>query len=586
MLLHITINPIPTLIMNFPIIHRYVQYSFTGIAVLVATAIAINFLVIQGWSSASPGHEGGHGDEQAIQGSDSAYPIVTVVQPSDASSHNQTIEAAGQVLSQKQGNVYARRDGVVSTLHVNLGDTVYKGQPLAYLQPDQDQSEIAAEIAFKKRQLELSRKRASNKTDSHLLMVEKSIETVKQGQEASLNQIDVQIEGLKKEVAQKESQVETAGFDLLDSIAEVLFTRSDGISNYYRHSSYDYYRRTQIYYGQGQETEVKAFEQDVLQLYKDLKSGIAEDDADTLVERLIDLGNKGRLYAQSYNDSPNFQYAEIDQVRKEIAETVDHITDVSLEFTEKESDLASLEAEKDQILAETTRNVVDSEREKVDIEGDRKDADIDAEEIEAEIAKLQQQLGASSTVYAPFAGVITKRHVNVGDSLNDEKPLFSLVDDSHKFVRFYVSENDLPFIAEGSAVLFSPTSAPSTKYEAIIKRISKAIDPVNRTILVEADIPNQSDNARILTEMTVRVSIPVSFDENLVAVPESTFEVSGDQTSVWIVNASAEAEKRTVTVAYLYGGFAYVSEGITANDWIVTKSPTELTAGMPVDTTL
>ena len=580
------INSLPTLTMNFLKIHRYVQYSFAGISALIVTAIAINFLVIQGWSSASPGHEGGHGDESTIQGADSAYPLVTVIQPTSAETHIQAIDAAGQVLSEKQGNVYARRDGVVSTLHVNLGDTVYKGQPLAYLQPDQDQSEIASEIAFKKKQLELARKRAEIQTDSHLVMVDKSIESVKQEEEARLKQIDVQIAGLQKEVGQKGSQVETAGFDLLDSIAEVLFTRSDGISNYYKHSLYDYYRRTQIYYGQGQETEVRDYEQDVLQLYKDLKAGIAKDDADTLVARLIELGNRGRLYAQGYSDSPNFQYAEIDQVRKEIAETVDHIIDVSLEFTEKESGLASLEAEKDQILAESTRNVVDSEREKVDIEGDRKNADIDAEEIEAEIAKLQQQLGASSTVYAPFAGVITKRHVNVGDSVNDDKPLFSLIDDSHKFVRFYVSENDLPFIAKGSTVQFSPTSAPSTKYEATIQRISKSIDPVNRTILIEADIDHETDNGRILTEMTVRVSIPVSFDENLVAVPESAFEISDDQTAVWLVNASAEIERRPITVAYFYGGFAYISEGITADDWVVTKSPTELTTGMPVDTTL
>lgn len=586
MLLHTTTNSLPTLIMNLPIIHRYAQYSFTGIAALVVSAIAINFLVIQGWSSASPGHEGGHGDEQAIQGSESAYPIVTVVQPSNASSHSQTIEAAGQVLSQKQGEIYARRDGVVSQLRVNLGDTVYKGQVLAYLQPNQDQSEIAAEIEFKKRQLELARKRAQVKTDSHLVMVNQSIESVKQEQEAHIQQIDAQITGLQKELSQKESQVKTIGYDLLDAIAEALFTRSDGISNYYRHTNFDYYRRTQIYYGQKQDLEVKALEQDAIQAYKDLKDGIATDNPDAFIKKLIDMGNRARLYAQGVSDSPDFTYEEIDRVRKEIAETVDHLIETSLEYTEKESELRSLEAEKNQVVAETKGNVLDSEREKVDIEGDRKNADIDAEEIEAEIAKLQQQLGASSTVYAPFAGVITKRHVNIGDSLNDEKPLFSLVDDSHKFIRFYVAENDLPFVAEGSIIQFSPTSAPSTKYEATIKRIAKAIDPVNRTILVEADISTQSDNARILTEMTVRVSIPVSFDENLIVIPESVFNVSGDQTSVWIVDSSAEAEKRSVTIAYLYGGFVYVSEGIASEDWVIVKAPVPLTEGMPVDTIL
>ena len=434
--------------------------------------------------------------------------------------------------------------------------------------------------------MELARERALVKTDSHLAMVEVSIDTAKQEQDARLSQVDAQITGLEKELGQKAAQVETVAYDLLDSIAEALFTRTDGISNYYRHSSFDYYRRTQIYYGQGQETEVKAYEKDVIQLYKDLKAGTAQQDPDLLIERLVELGNRGRLYAQGYSDSPSLQDDQIDHIRKEIAETVDHIIDISLEFTEKESELAALSSGKDQILAETTRTIVSSQQERVEIEGERKDADIDAAEIEAEIAKLQQQLGASSTIYAPFSGVITKRHVSVGDSVNDDRPLFSLVDDTHKFVRFHITENDMPFIQESSVIEFSPTAAPSQIYPATIRRIAKAIDPVNRTILVEADIDHNDDDGRILTEMTVRALVPVSIEEGLIAIPEVALEVSGSKSQVFTVNAEAEVAAIEVQVAYVYGGTAYISEGITGSDWIIVKTPVALDEGQPVDTTL
>lgn len=564
---------------------QYRHYSLIGIGGIIATALLINFLVIQDWSQAGAGHDHGH-DHATIQGSDSLYPLVTVIRPSSTNDEIEKIEAAGQVLSKKQGQVFARRDGVVRRLQVDLGDTVYQGQILASLQSDRDDAAIAAEIGFKKRQLELARERALVKTDSHLAMVEVSIDTAKQEQDARLSQVDAQITGLEKELGQKAAQVETVAYDLLDSIAEALFTRTDGISNYYRHSSFDYYRRTQIYYGQGQETEVKAYEKDVIQLYKDLKAGTAQQDPDLLIERLVELGNRGRLYAQGYSDSPSLQDDQIDHIRKEIAETVDHIIDISLEFTEKESELAALSSGKDQILAETTRTIVSSQQERVEIEGERKDADIDAAEIEAEIAKLQQQLGASSTIYAPFSGVITKRHVSVGDSVNDDRPLFSLVDDTHKFVRFHITENDMPFIQESSVIEFSPTAAPSQIYPATIRRIAKAIDPVNRTILVEADIDHNDDDGRILTEMTVRALVPVSIEEGLIAIPEVALEVSGSKSQVFTVNAEAEVAAIEVQVAYVYGGTAYISEGITGSDWIIVKTPVALDEGQPVDTTL
>ncbi len=572
--------------MNFPTIPRYAQYSFTGLSALVVTAILINFLVIQGWSSASPGHDGGHGEESTIQGTDSAYPLVTVAQPTNAETHTQTIEAAGQVLSEKQGQVFARRDGVIRQLNVNLGDKVYKGQILASLQSDRDDAAIAAEITLKKKQLDIVAQRAVITTDTHLQMAEQNIVSTEKQKEAKLQQISAQISGLEKEMKQKASQVESAAFDLLDSINELLFTRADGISNYYKHSNFDSYRRVQLYYGQGRQPEVEAFEKDVIIFFKSIKNGISEDQVDEVATKITELGTTARSLSQSISDSPDFSYEQIDSIRKEVSETLDHIIEITSGYIEKESQILSLEAEKNSIVAESDKDVNESKTAKVDVEAERKNADLDVAEIQAEIESLQQQLGASSTIYAPFSGVITKRHVNIGDSVNDDKPLFSIVDDSNKFVRFQVTENDIPFIREGTTIQFSPTAAPSQKYSATVKRIAKAIDPVNRTILIEADIDNSADDGRILTEMTVRASVPISIEEGLIAIPETALEVSGSQSHVFIVSAEAEVQSTPVSVAYVYAGTAYISEGITDNDWIVTKSPTELTAGMPVDTTL
>lgn len=605
--------------MNFPIINRYVQYSFAGVAALIVTALAINFLVIQGWSFASPGHEGGHGEESTIQGSDSAYPLVTVTQPTNAETHTQNIEAAGTVLAKLQADVHPRREGLVRQMHVDLGDTVYKGQLLATLEPDQSQSELTAELKQLQKELEIAKKRANLSTDQHLQAAQSTKNAYDKEYEASLSQVDAEITSIQKQLEaekkkieaeiqaarlqkeQSEKSISNIAFDLLDAAVELLY--EDGATIKTIATGNIHNRRHEVY--SGNQLVADQVEADLLKLYRMLQGETEFPETNELIVFLSTLSKNVRLLpATASTNGTSFTEAELDHAREKIDEVTDHYFEVSKELASSDASVISLEAERERLETEAQQQVAKLtqgkevlsagnqqkqagvQRDIVDLQADRTSAQLDAEKIEAQIQKVRSQIGAASTVYAPFSGVITKRHVNIGDSVSLEKPLFSLVDSSQKFVRFYVTESDIPFLQKGTDVTFSPTSAPSQKFTATISRISQAIDPVNRTIQIEADIQADQDDARILTEMTTRVSIPVTIDEGLVAVPESALEISGEQDAVFVVNADAEIEKKPVSVSYVYGGFAYLSSEEVSTEWIVIKSPVLLEEGMPVDTTL
>lgn len=568
------------------------------------TGIFITFILAQGNASASPGHEGGH-EGSDVTGTASSFPIVTVEQPKTADKVQVNIEAAGQVFAQQQADLYPSQDGVIQTLSANLGSLVRQGQVLATLRADQSQQQLAAEITFKQKELEIAKRRATISVDSHIKAAEQERESefqkldvqatsLQKEQDAELQKIDAEIAGLQKVKEQRLSAVNSAAYDLLDSLNEVLFTRSDGISNYFNNSAFNYYRRTEISPAFSNDASAQQkFEYQLIEFERKVKAGTTEPLA--LISEASEMAQKARQISLSISESPAFDAEEVDRIRKEVAEVTDHLLEITTDLTEADSDVKSLEAEKLRILATTdsqigqlaperTKLQATTQQKIVEIQGGRKNADLDTEIIAADIVRLQQQVGAGRTVVAPFSGVITKRYVNAGESVTLEKPVFNLVDDRSKYIRFNISEADLPFVKVGTTVTFSPTSAPSEKFTAVIKRIAQAVDPDSRTIQVEADVPTQENADRILAQMTIRVQIPVTQDPSLLVIPEAALQLSKDSSTVWSVSPDVTAEAKKVEVMFVNGGYAYVKSGITEKDWIIVKSPVELSAGLEIDT--
>lgn len=567
------------------------------------TGIFITFVIAQGNANASAGHDGGHEGEETLGGTkESEYPIVTVEQPKSADKVQVTIEAAGQVFAQQQADLYPSQDGVIQSLSANLGSRVRQGQVLAVLRADQSQQQLAAEINFKQKELEIAKRRATISVDSHIKAAEQERESefqkldvqatsLQKEQDAELQKIDAEIAGLQKVKEQRLSAVNSAAYDLLDSLSEVLFTRSDGLSNYFNNAPFNYYRRNEIVMPNGMDRQ--KFEYQIIEFERRVKAGAT--DSLTLIAEATEIAHKARQISLGISESPAFDAEEVDRIRKEVAEVTDHLLEITTDLTEADSNVKSLQAEKLRILATTdsqigqlaperTKLQATTQQKIVEIQGGRKNADLDTEIIAADIVRLQQQMGAGRTVTAPFSGVITKRYVNAGESVTLEKPVFNLIDDRNKYVRFNISEADLPFVKVGTTVTFSPTSAPSEKFTAIIKRIAQSVDPDSRTIQVEADIPTQENLDRILAQMTIRVQIPVTQDPSLFVIPEAALKLNKDSNTVWIVSSDVTTEAKKVEVMFMNGGYAYIKSGLTAKDWIVVKSPVELSAGLEIDT--
>ncbi|MDA0376714.1 MAG: efflux RND transporter periplasmic adaptor subunit [bacterium] len=515
-----------------------------------------------------------HG-EQISGGSDSAYPVVTVVQPQQSDESDAVIEASGQVFAAQHADIYPRREGIVQNLSVNLGDRVTKGQVVASLQPDKDQAELGAELAFKKKELEIARQRLTVSSESNETIAEISLDAGEKNKAARVQKIDAEIQSFTIAAKQAESSIYNAAYDLIEAATILMYTQTDAISRFNDYGPYDYYRRRDIFYPK--DDEAKVVEQKLLALYRALQEDTYKQKPLELVTLAMDTASDVR--GLTANASKNADYSdENTNQRGEISAVVDHLADLSKELVTSTSGLSVLKAEKQSIVAESTQDILK-------IKGEGRESGFDIALLEAEVERIQNQMGAARTIYAPFSGVITKRHISIGDSVDLDKPLFTLVDNENMFVRFNVTETDLPFIEEGTVITFAPTSAPSHLHRAIIARIAQSIDPETRSILIEADLEPEDEDGHALSQMTVRTYIPLSHDLELFSVPEQALELSGSSNRLWIVNEDVEAETRTVKVQYIHNGNAYIQEGLTGEEWIIISSPVDMKEGLEIDTT-
>src|SRR5712692_3408321 len=113
---------------------------------------------------------------------------------------------------------------------------------------------------------------------------------------------------------------------------------------------------------------------------------------------------------------------------------------------------------------------------------------------EANVRRLEE-LESFRHIYAPFAGVITRRNVDTGTLINAgnggaSQQLFFLAQTDPLRVYVSVPETYAPSIHAGLSAYLELTQYPGQKFQGKVVRTAEAIDPGTRTLLTEVDVPN------------------------------------------------------------------------------------------------
>jgi RND family efflux transporter MFP subunit len=198
---------------------------------------------------------------------------------------------------------------------------------------------------------------------------------------------------------------------------------------------------------------------------------------------------------------------------------------------------------------------------------------------EANVQRLRQ-LDAFKRVTAPFAGVITKRNVDVGDLIDagssGGRALFVLTQTDPLRVYVNVPQSYAQLIKPGQQVTVTQAELRGQRFQGTVARTAGAIDPTTRTMQVEIALPNP--NGALLPGAYVQVALPMAASAVL-RVPTNALLFRADGSRVALVDAAGRVSLRVVQIGRNLGEEVELLGGVGATDRLVLNPTDSLAEG-------
>ena len=190
-----------------------------------------------------------------------------------------------------------------------------------------------------------------------------------------------------------------------------------------------------------------------------------------------------------------------------------------------------------------------------------------------------RQLEDFKRVLAPFAGVITRRNVDVGDLIDPSRVLFTLSQTDPLRVYVNVPQAYAQLVKVGQPVVVTQAELRGQRFAGEVARTSASIDASTRTMQLEIALPNK--HHALLPGAYVQVELPLPASRSLVA-PTNTLLFRGEGTMLALVDAQGRVALRRVKVGRNDGAAFEVLDGITETDRLVLNPADWLADGQTV----
>jgi multidrug efflux pump subunit AcrA (membrane-fusion protein) len=305
---------------------------------------------------------------------------------------------------------------------------------------------------------------------------------------------------------------------------------------------------------------VELDDRDISTTVRRAEAALAEAQAaQTEVERAIAAAEAGRTAAEAQRDLAAATLKRYQQLldRKSVA---------PLEY--------------DQVVARHRAAAADVERAAAEVaalQAKRSQVQSRIEGARAEIARTQVTQSYTE-ITAPFSGLVTVKHVDVGAMAAPGTPLLTLEDNRHYRLEVSVPES------QGSAIRLGQTlpvsvDAAGLSTRATVEEIVPGADPSTRTIQVRLDLPA---SPRLRSGLFGRAWIPVGH-RSMLRVPEAAVLERGQLQGVYVVGQDGIARFRLIRTGAVRQGTVEVLSGLTPGEQVIVAGLEQVKDGSRIE---
>ena len=198
---------------------------------------------------------------------------------------------------------------------------------------------------------------------------------------------------------------------------------------------------------------------------------------------------------------------------------------------------------------------------------------------DANVERLRQLEGFKRIV-APFAGVITRRNVDVGDLIDagssGGRALFQLAQTDPLRVYVNVPQAYSQMVKPGQKVVVTQAELRGRTFEGEVARTAASIDTTTRTMQIEVALPNR--DGTLLPGAYVQVALPLPATKAL-TVPTNALMIRGDGIRVATIDQQGRVRIKPVRVGRNYGESVEMLDGVGADETLVLNPSDSLAEG-------
>src|SRR5215813_180495 len=199
--------------------------------------------------------------------------------------------------------------------------------------------------------------------------------------------------------------------------------------------------------------------------------------------------------------------------------------------------------------------------------------------FEENLSVLQQEV-AFKRITAPFPGVITNRHTNVGDLIvanNVSNEIFHIQQIDPLRIYFWLPQGNSADVKAGQSIDVVFPAPVNKTMQAKVATTSNAIAPNSRTLLVELHMANP--NNEIAAGSYAEVQLPPSVLGTIVIVPDTALLFRAQGLQVGVLRPNNTIQLRDIKVGRDFGTTIEVASGVAPSDKVINNPPDSLVTG-------
>ena len=196
---------------------------------------------------------------------------------------------------------------------------------------------------------------------------------------------------------------------------------------------------------------------------------------------------------------------------------------------------------------------------------------------EARVAAARSKVN-DTIIRAPFSGRVGFRRISVGSLVSPGTIISTLDDTALMKLDFSVPQAYMFALQPGLRIAAQIAGVPNQTFNGKVTTLDSRVDPVTRSIVVRAELPNEKGILKPGMFMTAKVSAPST---QALLVPEGAIVPEQGKSFVFVVKDGV-ASKREVVTGRRKPGQVQITEGLKGGERVVVEGTQKVRDGGPV----